>query len=115
MQCFARLVRALLGPDSVSEDKCEAGAELRVLGVDVQIDADGYTCRPAPEKKARWCAMLKQALAANKLPPGEAQKISGACAESCLLAAADNGVSLRGLCALLQANSIGHANRCSTS
>ena len=49
-QCFARLVRVLLGDTAISDDKCECGPSLVVLGVRIELSAKGYTLKPAEEK-----------------------------------------------------------------
>ena len=50
MQCFARLVRLLLGSDAVAEEKLECGPSLTVLGVLIELSNKGYTCQPARDK-----------------------------------------------------------------
>ena len=35
LACFVRLVLAVLGPDSVSDEKVECGSELVILGIKV--------------------------------------------------------------------------------
>ena len=77
MQCFARLVRALLGEDAVSAHKLQYGLTLTVLGVDVELNDKGYRCRPALEKKLKICATLESILKEGSLEPGLAQKLSG--------------------------------------
>ena len=52
MQCFARLVRVLLGQSALAEKKLECGLSLCILGVDVSLSSFGVTCRPAKDKVA---------------------------------------------------------------
>ena len=44
-KCLLRLVRLLLGPASVADHKVGWGTHLVVLGVEVSLRIDGYTCR----------------------------------------------------------------------
>ena len=41
MGCFARLVRALLGPSAIAADKLECGRSLVVLGVQLHLKPEG--------------------------------------------------------------------------
>ena len=50
MECFARLIRLLLGSSSIAPRKLECGANLIVLGVHIESFHSGYRCRPAREK-----------------------------------------------------------------
>jgi len=50
LQCFARLVRLLLGGEALAEDKLECGHSLVILGVRVELSSKGYKCMPASEK-----------------------------------------------------------------
>ena len=78
LQCFARLVRALLGPDALAEDKLECGRGLCILGVDISMSWRGFQCRPAASKIPQWIALIEDALAPNgRLFPGLASKLAG--------------------------------------
>ena len=70
LQVFARLVRILLGPEAIAEQKLECGPSLCVLGVDIAIGKRGFKCRPAVKKVDRWIHMIDVALEADKLLPG---------------------------------------------
>jgi hypothetical protein len=70
LQVFARLVRILLGPEAIAEQKLECGPSLCVLGVDIAIGKRGFKCRPAVKKVDRWIRMIDEALEAAKLLPG---------------------------------------------
>ena len=50
MQIFARLVRCLLGADSIAAHKLEFGNPLTVLGVAISLKASGIRFRPEPCK-----------------------------------------------------------------
>ena len=58
MKCFARLVRAVLGHDAISEDKLCFGMNLTLLGVEVELTRHGYKCQPQLEKKLRYAIIL---------------------------------------------------------
>ena len=77
MQSFARLVRACLGPDAVSERKLEHGNPLVVLGVETAIDEGGATFWPAQDKVDKWSASIDAFLASKVMRSGEASKLSG--------------------------------------
>jgi len=64
------LVRILLGPEAIAEQKLECGPSLCVLGVDIAIGKRGFKCRPAVKKVDRWIHMIDVALEADKLLPG---------------------------------------------
>ena len=76
-ECFARLVRCLLGPSAVAPHKLEHGAVLDVLGLVVTADSAGIWCKPATELIAKWCAVITHALESGKLCPGSAAKLAG--------------------------------------
>ena len=52
-EVFARLVRACLGSSAISSRKLEHGSTLVILGIEIQLDAEGATYRPSPEKLER--------------------------------------------------------------
>jgi hypothetical protein len=83
MMCFARLVRSLLGPGAVADEKLDFGASLMVLGVDVTIRASGYALRPTRDKVSEWLASLESAIAAGKLRGGDASKLAGRLSWGC--------------------------------
>ncbi len=83
LQCFARLVRVLLGADAVAEGKLVAGPALCVLGIDHEMSAKGYRYKPAAEKVAKWIALIEEALTADCLMPGVASKLAGKLSWGC--------------------------------
>lgn len=83
MDCFARLVRVLLGPDAVEESKLGCGESLCILGVDLQMSPRGFTFTPAAEKSTRWMADISVALAEGRLLPGAASKLAGRLSWGC--------------------------------
>ena len=46
MQCLARLIRACLGKDAVSQRKVEYGNPLIVLGVEIQVSSFSSSSAP---------------------------------------------------------------------
>ena len=96
-EVFARLVRACLGSSAISSRKLEHGSTLVILGIELQLDAEGAMLRPSPEKLMCWTdtiyrAVLTQAwpsscgsqalyfrkfLLFQALSPGEASKLAG--------------------------------------
>ena len=83
MQCFVRLLRLLLGPDAVSDDKTEWGLTLCILGVDISMSERGFQFRPSREKCLRWRACIETALAESRLLPGAASKLAGRLSWAC--------------------------------
>jgi hypothetical protein len=77
MQCFAELVRLVLGASAIADRKLSAGLPLDILGVTVDICAAGMRCRPSAEKVAKWCNVITQALRSSRLTAGEASKLAG--------------------------------------
>ena len=57
--CFARIVRAMLGPDAIETAKLEHGNPLTILGTDVKIEADDITLWPTDNKISQWVSQLK--------------------------------------------------------
>ena len=51
--CFARLVKLLLGDDSIAQKKLDFGPRLCILGVDIQMSQRGFKCRPSADKAER--------------------------------------------------------------
>ena len=78
LECFARLVRLLLGPDAIAETKLEHGVSLVVLGVKIKLSKKGLKCRPAGSKTTGWLQTIDAALESGKLCAGSASKLAGA-------------------------------------
>ena len=53
LRCLVRLVRILLGPSAIA-DKIDCGMKLVVLGVEFDLDDDGFQCRPSDDKVGKW-------------------------------------------------------------
>ena len=83
LQCFVRLVRLLLGPDAVANDKTAFGAQLDILGVDLGMSVRGFTFKPAAEKCALWRAFMQETLRSGQLWPGAAGKLAGKLSWGC--------------------------------
>ena len=77
LQCLARLIRVLLGPTAVANDKLACGKKLDVLGVDIKMSSRGYKCRPKKKKAKKWVKIIQQSVAKRRLAPGEASKMAG--------------------------------------
>ena len=77
VECFARLVRLLLGPDAVAESKVESGADLCILGISVSMDVRGVAFRLEQCKAQRWQRDIQRAMETMRLLPGCASKLSG--------------------------------------
>ena len=78
MLCFARLVRAMLGPSSIALEKLAFGQSLTVLGVSVCLAHDRFVLRPDREKLEKCLVVMKAALEADgSLSSGCAQKLAG--------------------------------------
>ena len=75
--CVVRVVRALLGVTSISDDKVDCGPGLRVLGVDIEITIDWYCCRPAKETLLKCLLVINMALELGVLTTGDAMKLAG--------------------------------------
>ena len=81
--CFARLVRCLLGPGAIAQEKVESGASLCILGVDIALSWNGFTCRPAAAKIMKWLRSIDDALGNGRLLPGDAMKLAGRLSWGC--------------------------------
>ncbi len=97
MQCFTRLVRALLGASAIAARKCEYGLSLIVLGIEVRQALRclslsvvhrcfGTQVVPKPsgiffflsaDKVEKYIACIRAALASGYLSAGEASKLAG--------------------------------------
>ena len=75
--CMARLIRIILGDSAVSQRKLEYGLSLRVLGIEMEMDSAGYTCRLASDKKEKWKQMMPMAMGTGVMAPGVAHKLAG--------------------------------------
>jgi hypothetical protein len=77
LECFARVVRALMGKDALQSRKMDFGSHLVVLGVSTDIRADAIFLFPSKDKVAKWCAQLEQVRRKKQLFLSEAAKIAG--------------------------------------
>jgi hypothetical protein len=78
MNCFARLVRLLLGSSAISAKKLAFGVPLVILGLVVIPSPEGILLYPSPDKVAKWSLQISTALAERHLCAGLASKLSGA-------------------------------------
>ena len=77
MQCFAELVRLLLGDTSVSDKKLGFGNPLTILGLVVEVCPEGMTCFPGGDNVLKWLHVIGQALSTGILNSGAASKLAG--------------------------------------
>ena len=77
MNCFARLVRALLGAGAIAARKLEYGASLVVLGVSISLSDDGFLLLPDRVKALKCIEAMRLALQSGVLKPACAEKLAG--------------------------------------
>jgi hypothetical protein len=77
MECFARMVRAVLGPGAVAPDKLAHGVPLEVLGLQVRMADRGVELALPEKKRTKWMMQLANAKLAGVMPPGDASKLAG--------------------------------------
>ena len=70
MQCFARLIRALLGWSSIADRKLEFGSSLLVLGMCVVPAQSGILFRLSTDKAQKYRAVIDKALSTGYLSSG---------------------------------------------
>ena len=75
--CFARVVRALMGPDTIETKKLEHGNPITILGIDIKIGPDDVTMWPTERKVQQWTAELEQCCSSGKMSSGLASKFAG--------------------------------------
>ena len=77
LECFARIVRAMLGQEALAPAKMECANPLEVLGVRVKVDPDGVSLEVAKRKREEWSQQLQKSKAAGVMMAGEASKFAG--------------------------------------
>jgi len=77
MNCFGRLVKALLGDSAMSADKLGFGASIEILGVVLRLSASGYEAVPSRKTRDKCLKAILKALDQNILNAGDAQKLAG--------------------------------------
>ena len=76
--CVERVIKAILGPTSVSPAKTDWGLPMDdLLGATIDADHYGVTFWPNEKKVVKWAKQLKEILEAKRLTPGAAKKIAG--------------------------------------
>ena len=63
--------------------KVECGLSLCVLGVALELSADGLRCRPSADKASKWGTQLVEAIESLHLSPSNASKLSGKLSWGC--------------------------------
>lgn len=76
-QCFARLVRCMLGKTAIAEHKLQHANPLPILGFEVGVGKAGVIFQPDGEKKEQWVLQIKTALVRMRLDGGEASSLAG--------------------------------------
>ena len=77
-ECFARLVRAVLGSSAVSPKKMGHGLSLVILGIRIALSSEGYHLTLDRAKALKCLAAIDAAIAAGGVMcEGTAQKLSG--------------------------------------
>ena len=77
MQCFTRVVRAMLGSSAVADEKCQWGSTLTIIGAEVACSVEGFSARPSHDKVKKWMHAIRHSLYNDHLPPGQADKLAG--------------------------------------
>jgi len=77
MNCFARLVRALLGDSAMSAHKLGFGPSIEILGVTLLLSQTGYKAVPSKKARDKCLNTILKALDEDKLCAGDAQKLAG--------------------------------------
>jgi hypothetical protein len=77
MNCFARLVRALVGTSAMADEKLGFGPSLEILGVQIFLSTLGYKAVPSRKTAGKCLKVVLKALEDNSLPSGAAQKLAG--------------------------------------
>ena len=77
MQCFAELVRLLLGTTAISDRKLGFGNPLTILGMVIEVRPHGLTCFPSGDKVVKWLNTISTALSTGVLTAGAASKLAG--------------------------------------
>ena len=77
MQCFARIVRALISPSAIAASKLEWGSQLTILGMQVTPSAAGMRLKVCPIKATKWLTGIDDALQSGLLSAGAASKLAG--------------------------------------
>ena len=76
MQCFARMVRAIMGASVLNKDKLESGVQLDVLGLTISYDQKGVQVRVNQKKAEQWSQQLVDALGCKTRTGGEAGRVA---------------------------------------
>jgi len=77
MNCFARVVRAILGPSAIAAAKLCFGTTLEVLGLSITATALCIRLRVDDAKKLKWALAIRRALYKGSMRAGEASKFAG--------------------------------------
>ena len=77
LQCFARVVRAIMGDDALAEHKLQHGMPLNVLGLTFTVTMDHIHIWPSQDKTDKWLGTIRHAIATKHLAAAEAGKLAG--------------------------------------
>jgi hypothetical protein len=75
--CFARVVRAMLGQDALSNEKMDQGVPLEILGITVGVTQQEVRLELTEKKRVEWTDKLLTARKGGIMMPGEASKFAG--------------------------------------
>lgn len=77
LDCFARVVRCILGVSALSFHKMGVNITMEFLGICVSPSLNGISFWPSRVKVLRWSEDIKEALRSNTLSAGDASKLAG--------------------------------------
>ena len=76
-ECFARVVKALLGQDAIEESKLQCGNPLTILGIDAVVKANEVIMWPTETKLTQWKRELQVCIDTERMSSGAASKLAG--------------------------------------
>ena len=77
LDCFARVVRCILGSSALAEEKMGVGITMEYLGICVHPSLNGISFWPSKAKITRWLLDIEKALSTGVLSSGDASKLVG--------------------------------------
>ena len=78
MECFARLVRCILGLAAISEHTLSCGRPFEILGVVADMDSQSMSCWPSCSQVQKWLQCFDKVLNDDVLSCSVAGKLAGA-------------------------------------
>ena len=77
LECFARIVRAMLGSDALAPEKMACANPLEILGIRVEVALDGVRLEVAERERKEWSGQLQVAKVSGVMASGQASKFAG--------------------------------------